>query len=87
MNKYALASIAFIIGRYIGRKDDEGRGKPSVLDFAAAMTPEPAPNQEIPYKLPSLLRWPKWLRPPPPPSSENPAAKAAKSGSEGSVLA
>lgn len=87
MNKYALASIAFIVGRYIGRKDDEGRGKPSVLDFAAAMTPEPAPNNEIPYKLPSLLRWPKWLRPPTPPSSQTPAAKAARSGSEGSVLA
>jgi hypothetical protein len=80
MNKYALASIAFIIGRYIGRKDEEGRGKPSVLDFAAAMTPEPAPNAEIPYKLPSLLRWPQWLRPPTPPSS-------SRSGSEGSVLA
>jgi hypothetical protein len=74
MNKYSFAALAFIIGRYIGRKDEEGRGKPSVLDFAAAMTPQPAPNAEIPYKLPSLLRWPAWLRPP-------------KSGSEGSVPA
>jgi len=89
MNKYGAVFAAFIIGRYIGRKDEEGRAKPSVLDFAAAMTPEPAPNSEIPYKLPSLLRWPQWLRPPTPtsPSSQNPAAKAARSGSEGSVLA
>ncbi len=86
MNKFALAAVAFIAGRYIGRKDEEGRGKPSILDFAAAMTPEPDPNAEIPYKLPSLLRWPKWLRPPPPPSSQNPAATATRSGSEGSPL-
>ena len=83
MNKYAFAAFAFIAGRYIGRKDEEGRGKPSVLDFAASMTPEPDPDAEIPYKLPSLLRWPKWLRPPPPPpSSQNPA----RSVSEGSPL-
>ena len=85
MNKYGVVFAAFIIGRYIGRKDHEGRGKPSVLDFAAAMTPEPDPDAEIPYKLPSLLRWPKWLRPPSPPGSQNPAG--ARSGSEGSVLA
>ena len=103
MNKYGVVFAAFIIGRYIGRKDDEGRGKPSVLDFAAAMTPEPDPDAEIPYKLPSLLRWPKWLRPPHPPaaSSQNPAGASSqnptgassqnptgvRSGSEGSVLA
>ena len=92
MNKYGAIFAAFIIGRYIGRKDEEGRAKPSVLDFAAAMTPEPAPNSEIPYKLPSLLRWPQWLRPPQPPppsataaSSQNPTS--VRSGSEGSVLA
>ncbi len=100
MNKYGLALAAFIVGRYIGRKDDEGRGRPSVLDFAAAMTPEPDPDAEIPYKLPSLLRWPEWLRPPKTPpaassqnhaasaaSSQNPAANAARSGSEGPHLA
>lgn len=84
MNKYGLALAAFIIGRYIGRKDEEGRAKPSVLDFAASMTPEPDPNAEIPYKLPSLLRWPQWLRPPQPPPSP---AGTVRSGSEGSVLA
>jgi hypothetical protein len=80
MNKYSLAAIAFIAGRYIGRKDEEGRGKPSVLDFAASMTPQPNPNAEIPYVLPSLLRWPKWLRPPP--TQGGPP----RSGSEGSPL-
>jgi hypothetical protein len=80
MNKYGFALAAFIIGRYIGRKDQEGRGRPSFLDFAAAMTPEPDPNAEIPYKLPSLLRWPEWLRPPKPPG-------AARSESEASPLA
>ncbi len=83
MNKYGFALIAFVIGRYIGRKDDEGHGKPSLLDFAAAMTPEPDPSAEIPYKLPSLLRWPKWLRPPPPPTP----TQTIMSGSEGSSLA
>ena len=92
MNKYGLIAFAFIVGRYIGRKDEEGRGKPSVLDFAAALTPEPDPSAEIPYKLPSLLRWPKWLRPPPPPSPSATATissmpTSVKSGSEGPVLA
>ena len=84
MNKYALAAVAFIAGRYIGRKDNEGRGKPSILDFAASITPQPDPNAEIPYKLPSLLRWPKWLRPPPPQTP--PSASTIKSGSEESPL-
>lgn len=90
MNKYGFALVAFIIGRYIGRKDEEGHGKPSVLDFAAALTPEPDPSQEIPYKLPSLLRWPKWLRPPTqPPASGSPMGISSnpKSESEGPVLA
>ena len=93
VNKYALAVIAFVAGRYIGRKDDEGRGKPSVLDFAAAMTPEPDPSAEIPYKLPSLLRWPKWLRPPPgdgagsSPITLPTKVNSAMSGSEESSLA
>jgi hypothetical protein len=52
-----------VLGRYIGRKDEEGRAaQPGLLDFVSQMTPVPNPeNTDFPYKLPSLLRWPKFL--------------------------
>ncbi len=71
MNKFIIGTTCLVIGRYIGRKDDEGRRQPpGLLDFVAQMTPIPNPeNTDFPYKLPSLLRWPKFLRPNTPPGS------------------
>ncbi len=73
MNKILIGTTCLVLGRYIGRKDEEGRAsKAGLLDFVAQMTPVPNPeNTDFPYKLPSLLRWPKFLRPerPPPPGA------------------
>ncbi len=73
MNKFLIGTTCLVIGRYIGRKDDEGRGQePGLLDFVAQMTPVPNPeNTDFPYKLPSLLCCPKFLRRNSPPQSKH----------------
>jgi hypothetical protein len=80
MNKFLIGTTCLVLGRYIGRKDEEGRAsKAGLLDFVAQMTPVPNPeNTDFPYKLPSLLRWPKFLRPtqPPPPDAGGSAVLA-----------
>jgi hypothetical protein len=69
MNKLLIGTTCLVLGRYIGRKDEEGRAsKAGFLDFVVQMTPVPNPeNTDFPYKLPSLLRWPKFLQPERPP--------------------